>query len=409
MPAFADSLPEPAKEFRPAAPPTGVKPPEPAMYSPSASFRAIGLALLMCLAAALPACGGGGKDNYPDYDNPRQPASISLTPASTGDGWTTSTPAAEGLNTDQITATLNAIRDGQFPGVDSIVIARHQRLVAEGYYNGYDRDTVHDLRSTGKSFISTLAGIAFDQGLVNIDDRLSTHIPDFESHRHMDDAKRAITLRHLLNMSTGLECNDGNESSPGWEERVYSSPDWIRFVLDLRMVSQPGTTPSYCTGGVVLLGHVISLRSSLALDAFAQQWLFDPLEIRQSVWRRSPDGRATGATGFGLRPRDAAKLGALFAGEGVWNGRRVVSEAWALETRRSVVDLGAGYGYLWWKRTFPHATGPMETVFSAGNGGNYVFVVPSRELVVAFTGSNYSTSLSQTPFRILPMVLAAVP
>jgi hypothetical protein len=51
----------------------------------------------------------------------------------------------------------------------------------------------------------------------------------------------------------------------------------------------------------------------------------------------------------------------------------------------------------------------METVFSAGNGGNYVFVVPSRELVVAFTGSNYSTSLSQTPFRILPMVLAAVP
>jgi CubicO group peptidase (beta-lactamase class C family) len=225
----------------------------------------------------------------------------------------------------------------------------------------------------------------------------------------MDAAKRAITLRHLLNMNSGLECNDWDERSPGWEEKVYASRDWIRFVLDLRMVAEPGERPSYCTGGVVVLGHVISLRSGMALDAFAQQWLFDPLDIRQSEWRRSPDGRATGATGFGLRPRDAAKLGALFAHEGVWNGTRVVAESWVLETRRSFVNLGDGYGHLWWKRTFAHGTGPVEAVYAAGNGGNHIFIVPSLELVVAFTGSNYSSSQSETPHRIMPMVLAAVP
>lgn len=361
------------------------------------------------LFAMVAGCGGGDA-NYPDYDNPRQPASVSLSPESTGDGWVTSIPAAENMDATQLGATLNAIRDGEFPGVDSILVIRNQRLLAEGYYNGFGRDTVHDLRSTGKSFVSTLVGIAASQGLLGIDDPLSQHIPNFEGHQNVDAAKRAITLRHLLNMSSGLECNDWNENSPGWEEKLYNSRDWIRFMLDLRMVAQPGTQGSYCTGGVVLLGHVVSLRSGMGLNDYAQQWLFGPLNIQQSVWRNSPDGQATGATGFGLRPRDAAKLGALFANEGVWNGARVVPESWVIETRQRVTALNGSpdYGYLWWKRTYPFSTGPVETIYAAGNGGNYIFIVPSHELVVAFTGSNYSTSRSNTPQNIMPMVLAAL-
>lgn len=370
-------------------------------------IRALPLMSFVVLAAG---CGGGGDDDYPDYDNPRQPASISMAPENTGDGWTTSTPAAEGIDAQALGAVLDAIRDGQYPGVDSMVVARHQRLVAEGYYNGFDRNTVHDLRSTGKSFVSTLVGIAVSQGVVGIDDTLSQHIPDFENHRNMDATKRSITLRHLLHMSSGLDCNDALEaSSPGWEEKVYASNDWVRFVLDLRMVSAPGANFSYCTGGVVLLGHVVSLRSGMTLDDYARQWLLGPLGIEQVNWRRSPDGRATGATGFGLRPRDAAKLGALFVNEGVWNGLRVVPESWALATRERVHTQGTGgYGYLWWKNSFTTASGPVEAVFSAGNGGNHVFIVPSLELVVAFTGSNYSTARSDTPMNILPLVLAAV-
>jgi CubicO group peptidase (beta-lactamase class C family) len=365
---------------------------------------------LQAIASTLMFCACGDDEGNPGFDNPRQPASVTLAPENTGDGWTVSTPAAEDLNTQQIGATLDAIKNGEFPGVDSIVVIRNQKLVAEGYFNGFDRDTVHDLRSSGKSFISTLAGIALDQGLFGIDDPLSQHIPDFEGHQNMDAAKRAITLRHLLHMNSGLDCSDWDSNSPGHEEKMYDSRDWIRFMLNLRMVAEPGTAPSYCTGGVVLLGHVVSLRSGMALEDYAQQWLLDPLNIEKSQWRHSPDGRATGGTGFGLRPRDAAKLGALFAGEGLWNGARVVSESWVLETRQSVVSLSGsqGYGYLWWKRTFAHSTGQMQTVFAAGNGGNFIFIVPSRELVVAFTGSNYNNSRSETPHRIMPMVLAAV-
>jgi CubicO group peptidase (beta-lactamase class C family) len=353
-------------------------------------------------------CGGGG--SYPDYDKPKEPASFTVTPQSTGDGWNVSTPAAEGLNTQQIVSTYESIRDGHFPGVDSMVVVRNQRLVAEGYFNGFGAQTVHDLRSTGKSFISTLVGIASDQALVGLDDPLAQHIPNFETHRNMDAAKRAITLRHLLNMSSGLDCDDDDSASTGQEEKLYDSKDWIGYMLDLRMIAEPGATAHYCTGGVVLLGHVVSLRSGMALDAFAQHWLLGPLDIQQSEWRRSPDGKTTGATGFGLRPRDAAKLGALFSAEGLWNGTRVVPESWVMTTRERAVTLGSqGYGYLWWKRTFPVGAGQVESVYAAGNGGNYVFIVPSHELVVAFTGSNYSTARSNTPHQIMPLVLSALP
>ncbi len=355
--------------------------------------------------------GCGGKDgDYPDFDHPSKPPTVTLAPESTGDGWVTSTPAAEGLDAAQLESIYDSIRGGVFPGVDSMLVARNQRLVAEGYFNGFDRDTVHDLRSTGKSFISTLVGLAADQRLLALDDPLSQHIPDFEGFKNVDADKRAITLRHLLNMRSGLDCDDWDSGSPGHEEKMYDSRDWIRFMLDLRMASPPDTRTRYCTGGVVLLGQVVSLRSGMTLDAYAQQWLLGPLNIQQSEWRIGPDGKATGGTGFGLRPRDAAKLGALFADDGSWNGARVIPESWALLARTSPVSFATErYGYLWWKRTFAHRDGPVEAMYSAGNGGNYIFIVPSLELVVAFTGSNYSNPRSNTPHQIMPLVISALP
>lgn len=369
--------------------------------------RKLPVAILVFLMAT--GCGGGGGN--PGFDHhPDNPVTVTLAPPNTGDGWQTSTPAAEGLDEAQLSSIFDSIRNGVFPGVDSMVVIRNQRIVAEGYFNGFGRDTVHELRSTGKSFISTLAGLAIDQGLLGLDDPLSQHIPDFESYRNVDANKRAITLRHLLNMSAGFDCSDWDTGSPGNEEKMYDSRDWIRFMLDLRMIAAPGTRSDYCTGGVVLLAQVVANRSGMALEDYAQQWLLGPLAIQKSVWRHSPDGKATGATGFGLTPRDAAKLGALFVNEGVWNGTRIVSESWVMATRLSPVSLrNQGYGYLWWKHRFQHGNAVLESAHTAGNGGNFIFTIPSHELVVAFTGSNYNTNRSDSPLQIMPLVVSALP
>jgi CubicO group peptidase (beta-lactamase class C family) len=348
--------------------------------------------------------GGGGSTGLAPEVNPGLAEVVSIAPESLGDGWTPSTPAAEGMDSNGVLAALESIRDGDWPRVDSMVVVRHGRLVAEGYFNGYGRDTLHDLRSTGKSITSALAGIAIEQGLFGLDDPISLHIPQFESHANMSDRKRGIRIYHLLNMNSGLECNDWDSSSRGNEENMYQRQDWIKFILDLPMTNEPGSAAYYCTGGVVVLGHIISLRSGMALDDYARANLFGPLGIQQSGWRRSPDGRATGGGGLQLTPRDAAKVGEMYRQGGTWRGTRVVPAAWVEQSQLRVTSLGRDrYGFLWWKRTFVSSVhgASFDSYFTSGNGGNFIFVIPQLELVAVFTGSNYNSDRMDQPFAIL--------
>lgn len=371
------------------------------------------LALLLA-GSFMISCGGGqdgASSGAPQPDaNPRLPQTVSVAPVNNGDGWAVSTANAEGIDSALLLSILEAIRDDRFRGVDSVVVVRHGRLVAEGYFNGYGPDTLHDLRSTGKSFTSALAGIAIEQRLFAIDDPIATLVPQFESHSNMDARKRSITIQHLLDMRSGLECNDWNSASRGNEERMYNTRDWVGFILDLPMANDPGTFASYCTGGVVVLGQIISWRSSMTLDAYAATYLFGPLGIQQSTWRRAPDGSATGGGGLKLRPRDAAKFGQLYLNDGLWNGVRVVPAAWVAKSRERITPLGNDfYGTLWWKRSFARTGGTVDSFFTSGNGGNFIFVLPALDMVAVFTGSNYNSPLGDQPFQILgDYVLPAV-
>ena len=372
-----------------------------------------------CLVALLSgvllgACGGGngGGSQFRADENPGLAASLSVTPENTGDGWQTSTPAMEGIDSSLLRASMELIRDGRFPGVDSIVVARHGKLIAEGYFNGFGRDTLHDLRSTGKSFTSALAGIAIQQNALALDDPISQIIPGFDGFQNMSDRKRAITVRNLLNMQSGLDCNDSDPSSPGNEEKMYPTRDWLKFILDLRMIDDPGAEPAmYCTGGVIVLGDVISRRTGMRLDDFAGAYLFGPLAIRDVEWRRSPDGAATGGGGLRLRPRDAAKFGQLYLADGAWNGARVVPAAWVRKSRERVTTMqGSGYGFLWWQHLFARGAGNVISYHTSGNGGNFIFTLPDLDLVVVFTASNYNQPSSDLPYTIMrDWILPLVP
>jgi CubicO group peptidase (beta-lactamase class C family) len=377
------------------------------------STRALGGPLL-ALCILLGSCGGsggsgadGGSDDFhfdgpPPDVNPGLAATVSVAPGDTGDGWAVSSAAAESMNAALLMDALEAIRAGRYPKVDSLVVARHGRLVAEGYFNGYGPDTLHDLRSTGKSFTSAMAGIAIQQGLFQLDDPISQLVPQFDTHENMDARKRAITIRNLLDMRPGLECNDSSQGSRGNEGKMYNTRDWVGFILDLPMAYDPGTVASYCTGGVIVLGQIISWRSGMALDAYAAAYLFAPLGIQQTSWLRAPDGSATGGGGLRLRPRDAAKFGATYLNGGVWNGNRVVPADWVAKSRENAFTLNnEGYGLLWWKRTFTAGNATVDSFYASGNGGSYIFVFPALDLVAVFTGSNYNSPAGNRPFEIV--------
>lgn len=384
----------------------------------SSRYHLLNQHVMMCLLALLLMTGcGGGSDKAsggvgwgpgPDANQGLAPYS-STNPQDSGDGWTVSTPEAEGMDAQQISTAFERIRNGTYRGVDSVVVVKNERLIAEAYFNGYGEDTLHDLRSASKSITSALVGIAVEQDFLATEETLDDFITGLDGYQNPDPRKASIKVVDLLNMSSGLACNDWDQFSPGQEEKMYRTLNWIKFVLDLPMEANPGERARYCTGGVILLGHMITIRSGLNLDDFASLNLFGPLGIDNVWWRRSPNTLATGGGGMRLRPRDAAKFGQLYLNDGVWNDQQVLSSHWVEESKKSpatlVTQIPEGYGLLWWKRSFLVRGEMQEAFYASGNGGNYIFLFPEENLAVVFTGSNYNSDLGNQPYEILEELL----
>jgi CubicO group peptidase (beta-lactamase class C family) len=244
--------------------------------------------------------------------------------------------------------------------------------------------------------------------MCRLDDTLAQHINRFEDYANMDERKRSIRIANVLNMQTGLDCDDGIASSPGNEGRMYQHDDWIKYILGVPMQAEPGTFTSYCSGAITVLGTIIAARSGQKFEDFAQANLLAPLNMSAVRWLHSPLGVTNASSAIQLRPRDAAKFGNLFLNGGRWNGVPVVPQAWVQRSAQVVTTIwGESYGWLWWKSSF-HVRGVAQPgMYASGNGGNLVLVVPGERLVVVITASNYNrASPSMIFFRdsILPTI-----
>lgn len=144
--------------------------------------------LLIILLAPLIACDGSSNGPKPN-DVPGLSPSINTSPDNKNDGWIVSTAVNEGFDEAAITSILTSIRDGAYPGVDSVVMAKNGMLVAEAYYNGYGPDTLHDLRSTSKSITSALAGVAIEEGVLELNHTLDDLILNLGEYDNPDEKK----------------------------------------------------------------------------------------------------------------------------------------------------------------------------------------------------------------------------
>ncbi len=354
-------------------------------------------------------------------------------PPRTGDGWPTASAAEVGLDVARLERMTDVIRGGEeYPNVHAVLIVRDGRLVYEEYFEGEDRryrdgerhtvsvefhrDTLHSVRSVGKSMTSALAGIALAEGaLPSLDTPLFPLLTAGEPPAS-DDAGR-ITLRHALTMSAGLDWNEGEvpyTDSTNHSERLDASADPVEFLRERPSVGEPGTLWSYNSGLPLLVGLAIARGTGTPFGRYAREALFEPLGITHvewtgpAAWRELPELRWDGsAGGHGVasptggqrvRPRDLAKFGALYLDEGRWKGRQVVPASWIRESTRhhiavrdSISDYGEhGYGYLWWHDRFRTAAGPIEVHTAVGNGAQRVFVIPSLGMLVVHLAGRYN-------------------
>ncbi|MDB6036696.1 MAG: hypothetical protein JWM99_537, partial [Verrucomicrobiales bacterium] len=296
------------------------------------------------------------------------------------------------LNGGLIGTMVEQIANESHKNVDSVLLIKKGKLVVEEYFYQYDRQKLHQLRSATKSVVSGLVGIALDKKLIRSkEEPVISFFPEYQI-KNLSTEKRAITLEHLLSGQSGLACEDGNAESPGEEQKMNASLDWVRFILDLPMIEPPGRTGRYCSGGVILLGRIVEKASGQRLADFAAENLFGKLGITNYRWNFKPDSSSfDDACQLELRPRDMAKLGLLYMNEGQWNGKQVISREWVKTSlsKHSVVR-GTDYGYLWWRQWLNVNGRRMEGVTAKGNGGQRIYLWPSLDLLVVITGGNYN-------------------
>ena len=302
-------------------------------------------------------------------------------PTAPGATWPTAAPEEQGFDSALLAQLVEQIHLQGLP-VDSLQLVRNGFLILDAYFYPYPDDRAHDVASVTKSVTSTLVGIALDQGLLTLDQKVVASFPDLVP-MPPSDGKADIELHHLLTMTSGLDC--GRTSGEPELREMMGTDHFVQYALDLPMAVAPGTEFAYCSPGSHLLSAMITeATGSSALD-FARDHLFGPLGIVDAEWPEDAQGVNHGWGDLQIHPRDLARIGLLFLNEGDWNGMQVVSKDWVAEATRGLVTVdidGTGYGYQWWV-----LAGAFEGLYEAlGNGGQAMIVWPDKDVVAVFTG-----------------------
>ena len=286
---------------------------------------------------------------------------------------------------------LSSVIEKEYGSISGIVIIRNGIMIYEAYYRGKGPDDSIHVASVTKSILSALTGIAVKHGYISsVKQRVLDFFPEYEAA--VPGGNRAlITLENLLTMTAPYSYEDWHEPF----EQLCSSPDWIRFILDMLGENGDIGTFKYSTAGAHLLSAILTRATGKSTREFANEMLSAPIGMRQIPdypmngygfddlfgaglrgWVHDPHGINTGGWGLTLTPRDMARFGFLYLSNGYWDGQEIISEAWV---RASSARNRNRYGYMWWQydaRDIP--------VFAAlGDGGNAVFCIPQRDMVVA--------------------------
>jgi CubicO group peptidase (beta-lactamase class C family) len=314
----------------------------------------------------------------------KNPTAIDFAPFT----WNVSTPAAQSMNPAILDSAF--IKAGKTGFIDGLVVIRNGAIVREQYYNGYNQNVPHDIRSDSKSFLSALAGIALEKGYIkSIDDKVLDYFPEYISP-NMDPRKFNITIRHLLTMRMGLQ-DESTDNYNAYME-IYNSDNWIKNTIEAPLTFSPGEKIRYNTFQTHLLSVLITRASKMSPLSFARKYLTNPLGITIDGWERDPQGYYFGGNAMQFTLREMAVFGYLYLNKGQLNGLQIVPRAWveftlSPSTNNKPNSWGAfknyNYAWLWWLGEIHNY--PMFMAY--GYGGQFIIVFPTLNLIVVSTAT----------------------
>jgi CubicO group peptidase (beta-lactamase class C family) len=321
-----------------------------------------------------------------------------------GGDWATATPAAAGFDGGALSAAVaTALADNS----TGVIILKGGRIVAEAYAGGRSRDSASQLASAAKSVVSTLIGIAIDQGHIKgVDQSAADFIPEWKG-----TPKAAITVRHLLTMTSGLHFQGLKVRGETGDQFAINAATGLDY--------PPGSHWAYATPMFHLLYHIIAKATGERFEVFAQRVLTGPLGMEHWTWITSPgrgaDGPVANYYTAACSLRDLARFGLFALRGGQWKDRQLVSSSYFRAATTPSQKLNPAYGYLWWLNAMPgeraggalagyrFGKAPRDTFGALGAGGQVAIQVPSLDLVVARQGRP-----PRTPEMINDLVVSTV-
>ena len=313
------------------------------------------------------------------------------------DGWKIASPASVGINEGELGNMLQMMGNRLSRDFRAVTVSKDGKLVVEEYFNSFWRNNINDIRSAGKSITAMLAGVAMDKGLLKSTDKVVSFFPEYKNIKNPSTEKSAITVADLLVMSPGLASDDYQRNSPGLEEYMTDTQDYLKFVLDLPMDFKTGERWAYSSAVAFLLGAIVENTSGQTLEDFARKNLFGPMGIKDFFWEKSPKGRNTGMGNIYFRARDLAKLGQVMLDNGQWNGQQIMSASFVKKSFEKRFDISDndrwahGYGYMWYLAKINIEGQTLDYYYASGNGGNKIFIIPKLNMVVTTLSSAYGT------------------
>lgn len=313
-----------------------------------------------------------------------------------------STPAEQGVDSRGILAFLDAADSA---GIDhhSLMLVKNGHVVAEGWWSPYSSDRIHLLYSLSKSFTATAIGIAIGEGLLTLDDPVTSFFPD-QLPVDVPPRVAAMQVRHLLAMASGHKDDTIHSLFTG-------GPDLVATFLSIEPDSDPGTLFCYNQGCTMTLSAIITSLTGEKLVDYLRPRLFDPLGIVQAHWLELPGGINQGFSGLHAETESIAKLGQLHLQGGKWDGRQLVPESFVAEARQFHVDNSPtsenpdwqqGYGFQFWMCRHGAFRGD-------GAFGQFLVIVPDSDALIVVTAENPDMQVQADLFweHLLPALSAS--
>lgn len=293
-----------------------------------------------------------------------------------------SEPEIQGVSSKKIIEFLDAIAKSKNE-MHSIMIIRHGKVIAEGWWDPYRPDLKHTLYSLSKSFASTAMGFAVAEKRLTVNDKVISFFPD-KLPGTVSENLSQLTIKDLLSMSVG--------QSPDPTGPVVISDDWVKTFFTIPVLKKPGTEFLYNSAATYMLSAIVQKVTGEKILDYLKPRLFDPLGIEGMDWETDPMGISVGGWGLRLKTEDIAKMGLLFLQKGKWSGKQLLPASWIEEATTFKIDNAPGMEQIRkdssdWRQGYCYQFWRCRNNAYRGDGafGQYMIVMPEQDAVIAIT------------------------